>query len=118
MLVLVGLPTLFPKLVDARTFSERMFEVITLSKLPQKDSREAIVQPIHQAKSPVNFTEESILLIIKTSGGYPYFIQFICREIYDIFLQKNNVGEKATPVSIHEIVRKLDKDFLQEGGQK
>ncbi len=33
MLVLTGLPTLFPKLVEARTFSERMFHVITLGKL-------------------------------------------------------------------------------------
>jgi hypothetical protein len=33
MLVLTGLPTLFPKLVEARTFAERMFRVITLDKL-------------------------------------------------------------------------------------
>ena len=112
MLVLVGLPTLFPKLVDARTFAERMFEVITLSKLPVKDSREAIVKPINQAHGPVSFSEESILLIIKTSGGYPYFIQFICREVYDIFLQKINIGEKVTPVPVQEITRKLDKDFF------
>ena len=30
MLVLTGLPTLFPKLVEARTFAERMFHVMTL----------------------------------------------------------------------------------------
>lgn len=30
MLVLTGLPTLFPKLVEARTFSERMFRVVFL----------------------------------------------------------------------------------------
>ena len=33
MLVLAGLPTLFPKLVDARTYAERMFRVMTLTKL-------------------------------------------------------------------------------------
>ena len=33
MLVLAGLPTLFPRLVDARTYAERMFRVVTLSKL-------------------------------------------------------------------------------------
>ncbi|MFL5899535.1 MAG: hypothetical protein ACJ76D_13955 [Solirubrobacterales bacterium] len=33
MLALTGLPTLFPKLVEARTFSERMFRVILLDKL-------------------------------------------------------------------------------------
>ena len=31
MLVLVGLPTLFPKLVDTRTYTERMFHVVHLA---------------------------------------------------------------------------------------
>ena len=112
MLVLVGLPTLFPKLVDSRTFSERMFEVITLAKLDREDSAEAISKPIADAKCPVKFTGESVELIIETSGGYPYFIQFICREIYDVFLQQYNVGEKPAPVPLQEITRKLDKDFF------
>src|SRR5579871_2468470 len=33
MLVLTGLPTLFPKLVEARTFAERMFRVMFLDRL-------------------------------------------------------------------------------------
>jgi hypothetical protein len=112
MLVLVGLPTLFPKLVESRTFSERMFEVITLGKLDEKDSADAISKPIAHAKCPVKFTAESVAIVIETSGGYPYFIQFICREIYDVFLQKFNIGEKPAPVPVDEITRKLDKDFF------
>ena len=46
MLVLAGLPTLFPKLVDARTYAERMFRVMTLTKLSPEESREAILKPI------------------------------------------------------------------------
>lgn len=53
MLVLAGLPTLFPKLVDARTFAERMFRVMTLTKLSEDESREAIVKPIEMAECPV-----------------------------------------------------------------
>jgi hypothetical protein len=112
MLILVGLPTLFPKLVEARTFSERMFEVITLSKLDRDDSLAAVAKPIESSRCPVKFTQESIELIINTSGGYPYFIQFICRELYDIFLLKLNFGKKPSPVPINEITRKLDKDFF------
>jgi hypothetical protein len=112
MLVLVGLPTLFPKLVDTRTYAERMFEVITLAKLSHKDSQDAITHPIRHQKCPVSFTSESIELIIETSGGYPYFIQFICREVYDVFLQKINVGEDPPSVPITEITHKLDKDFF------
>jgi hypothetical protein len=40
------LPTLFPKLVAARTYAERMFRVIALDRLTKEQSRDAIVKPI------------------------------------------------------------------------
>ncbi len=111
MLALVGLPTLFPKLVEARTFAERMFHVVFLKRLNEQDSRDAILKPIQDAKCPVKLDEESVHLIFEVSGGYPYFIQFICREVYDAFLQKLDAGEKAA-VPIPEITRKLDNNFF------
>src|SRR3989338_7000679 len=81
MLLLTGLPTLYPKLVEARTFSERMFHVVFLDRLDDKSSREAILTPIKSAKSTVTFDDNSVNTIVDISGGYPYFIQFICREI-------------------------------------
>lgn len=113
MLVLAGLPTLFPKLVEARTFAERMFRVVFLDRLNKKDSRDAIVKPIEERETDdpyisFSFTDDSIDLIINVSGGYPYFIQFICKEVYDIFIQQR----KRTSVPIDEITRKLDNDFF------
>jgi type II secretory pathway predicted ATPase ExeA len=116
LMVLAGLPTLFPKLVATRTFSERMFDVIALDKLDKEDSRQAIVVPIEKAKKsgkcPITFDDNSVDLIYKTSGGYPYFIQFICKEIFDVFLQQIQFDGKAKPVPINEIVQKLDKNFF------
>lgn len=111
MLALVGLPTLFPKLVEARTFAERMFHVVFLKRLTDEDSRDAILKPVQDAKCPVKLHEESVIRIIEVSGGYPYFIQFICREVYDAFLQKISTGEKAS-VPVEEITRKLDSNFF------
>jgi len=111
MLLLTGLPTLFPKLVEARTFTERMFHVVFLDRLGKKDSKDAILKPIADAKCPVGFNDKSVNTIINISGGYPYFIQFICREVYDVFIQKHNAGEKKS-VPVNEIVRKLDSDFF------
>lgn len=111
MLVLVGLPTLFPKLVEARTFAERMFHVVFLKRLVDADSRDAILKPIQDTKCPVKLNAKSVRLIVDVSGGYPYFIQFICREVYDAFLQKTDAGEKAT-VPIKDITRKLDNNFF------
>lgn len=112
MLVLAGLPTLFPKLVEARTFAERMFQVQMLNKLDDQDSRDAITKPIILSKSRVTFQEDTIRLITKTSGGYPFFIQFICKELFDVFLQQIHTQGKTKPIPMEEIVKKLDRDFF------
>ena len=112
MLVFAGLPTLFPKLVETRTYSERMFEVITLGRLQSADCQEAIIKPVKAANCPLQFNQAYVDLIIKTSGGYPYFIQFMCKEVFDLVLQKYNIGETLPSVPISAIVRKLDKDFF------
>ncbi|HVU07550.1 MAG TPA: ATP-binding protein [Verrucomicrobiae bacterium] len=112
MLVLVGLPTLFPKLVEARTFSERMFDILMLNRLNDVDSREAILKPIKECKSDLGFDDKSIKLIYETSGGYPYFIQFICKELFDIWAQHIALDGKAKPIPMAEITQKLDKDFF------
>lgn len=111
MLVLAGLPTLFPKLVDSRTYAERMFRVMTLTKLTEEESREAILKPIEVAGCPVKLTPESVEVIIRESAGYPYFIQFICREVFDVFIRQH-ADEEAKYVPVEAIQRKLDADFF------
>jgi hypothetical protein len=112
MLVLTGLPTLFPKLVEARTFAERMFHVVTLSRLNAEDSRDAIIKPIERAECPLRLSEEAVGLVYHESAGYPYFIQFICREVYDVFLQNFADGHPEQPVPVEAIQLKLDTDFF------
>lgn len=112
MLVLTGLPTLFPKLVDARTFAERMFRVIFVDRLSAEESREAILKPIEDTDCPITFTDLGVGKICSESGGYPYFIQFICREVYDVFIQRAAAGEDDLSIPISAIVRKLDTDFF------
>ena len=111
MLVLTGLPTLFPKLVDARTFSERMFRVVFLQSLSGEDSREAILKPIEATKGAIKLSARSVDKVVEMSAGYPYFIQFICREVYDAFIQRVDKGRKAR-VPAREIEQKLDTDFF------
>ncbi len=110
LLVLAGLPTLLARLVESRTYAERMFHVVFLDRLNEKDSREAILQPMK--KADFEFTEESVELVVKYSGGYPYFIQFVCREVYDLFIS----GIESVPIS--EILGKLDADFFAGRWQK
>ena len=112
LLALTGLPTLFPKLVEARTYAERMFRVLFLSRLDPPDVREAIVKPIQEDGCPITFTEESIRQIESHSAGYPYFIQFICHEAFDVFVSQVTTGWTNPSVPIREITAKLDSDFF------
>jgi hypothetical protein len=111
LLVLTGLPTLFAKLNEARTYTERMFEVLALDRLSDEDSREAIVRPIAEESCPVSFSDDTIKQIIQMSGGYPYFIQFICKEVFDVWIQKIGSGQSAI-VPKQDIIRKLDQRFF------
>lgn len=111
LLVLTGLPTLYPNLIEARTYAERMFNILTLEKLPEPESRKAILVPINKSECPVTFSEYGIGEIIKYSSGYPYFIQFFCKEVFDSILQQIQVGIENPVVTIPEFVRKLDADF-------
>lgn len=111
MLALVGLPTLFSHLVKARTYSERMFRVVELRRLSDAASREAIRRPIEDARCPVKLSDRSVEDIVQASRGYPYFIQYICREVYDVFIQKSGQGDQLFAPH-REIMRKLDTDFF------
>lgn len=112
MLVLAGLPTLFPNLVEARTYAERMFRVVFLDRLNEDDSRDAILKPMQHPRSPVKKGEWMVEIVTNRSGGYPYFIQFICREIVDVILQARQVRESIARIPITGIIRKLDADFF------
>lgn len=111
LLVLAGLPTLFPKLNEARTYTERMFHVMQLDRLDEDDATKAILKPIEISKSKLTFSPETVVAIKAMSGGYPYFIQYISKEVFEAWIGRMTVG-KAASVPTEEILRKLDQDFF------
>jgi hypothetical protein len=88
-----------------------MFHVVFLDRLDEAASRDAISKPIQKAGCPVKLSSSLVDEIVKSSAGYPYFVQFICREVYDVALHRLREGHKLT-VPMKEIVRKLDTDFF------
>ena len=111
MLILTGLPTLTTKLVEARTYSERMFHTLFLNRLSDEDAKEAIMRPIKDRNCPISFSESMVQEIIRRTAGYPYFIQFFCREVFDVWIARIKRGE-APSVPASDITRKLDADFF------
>jgi len=111
MLALTGLPTLSGKLVEARTYSERMFHTIFLNRLNDNDARAAITTPVSAEGCPITFSSPAVDTIISLSAGYPFYIQFICREVFDVWIGKLATGEVPS-VPSRDIIRKLDADFF------
>jgi hypothetical protein len=112
MLALTGLPTLFPKLVEARTFAERMFTIVFLDPLNEKETTDAIRKPIQKDGCPISISTESVKDIWGITRGYPYFIQYVCREVFDVWVQATDAGQKPPNVPLADIMRKLDTDFF------
>jgi hypothetical protein len=112
MLALTGLPTLFPKLVEARTFSERMFHVVFLDPLSESETVAAIQEPVKKQGCPIHFTLESCKTVWNETRGYPYFVQYVCREVFDVWVQAINAGRQPQGIPVVEITRKLDTDFF------
>ncbi len=109
LLMLTGLPTLFPKLVEARTYAERMFHGVVLDRLSEAESREAVTRPTAAPECPVRFDEDTVTRIVTESAGYPYFVQFFAREVFDVFVAQEPSSRTAP---IGAIVNKLDADFF------
>jgi len=82
-----------------------------LDRLQEKDARDAITKPIEISKSTLKFSESVVSYIVQASNGYPFFIQFICKEVFDAWIGKMTVG-LAPSVPIAEIMAKLDQDFF------
>lgn len=111
LLVLTGLPQLLTRLIQARTYSERLFRVLSLDRLTDNESRDAITRPLSDTRCHVKFDSDSVDLIVAQSGGYPYFIQFLCREAYDAF-QQQAASESRLSFPLEAITRRLDNDFF------
>lgn len=112
MLALTGLPTLLPKLVESRTYSERMFHVVTLGPLNESETREAIERPIKDRSSNVTFSNDSIETIWRITLGYPYFVQYVCRDAFDVWVQDVAAKRDFQKIPVDAILRKLDSDFF------
>jgi len=107
--VLSGLPPLFPNLVKAKTYAERMFSVKSIVNLSREASQKAIRLPL--GNSRFSFTDELIDTIVEETQGYPYFLQF-----YPYYLIQNIPKKRITLKDFQEmhplLLKELDESFF------
>ncbi|MEQ1577752.1 MAG: AAA family ATPase [Hyphomicrobium sp.] len=91
LLVLSGLPQVFDALTDTRTYTERMFHVMTLERLSRADTLAAIYNPLKELMPPLNASSGLVNKVADLTGGYPYLIQFFGKELVDHLLRNGGV---------------------------
>ncbi len=108
-LILSGLPSLFPNLVKAKTYSERMFTVSRVGQLGTTDAKLAIRKPLED--TVYEFESKLVDVLVKETDGYPYFLQ-----LYSFLLIDNLPGEKIGRPDFVKmrpfILNRLDESFF------
>ena len=77
--VFSGLPNLRLNVKKARSYAERMFADILVGNLEEDQARLAIERPLEG--SDYKFDDKLVDTLVHDTEGYPYFIQFYCKEI-------------------------------------
>ena len=81
--------------------------------LNRGETEDAILKPIvDNDNCSITLGDESIDLLWQVTHGYPYFIQFVCRECYDVWVQNINDEQEPSSIPVDAILRKLDADFF------
>lgn len=76
-----GLPSLPGRLVEAKSYSERLFRFPRLSNLGRDSATDAVVLPARS--EGVEFEPQAIETILDASEGYPYFLQEWGRAVWN-----------------------------------
>jgi hypothetical protein len=108
-LVLCGLPNLQLNVKRARSYAERMFNLVQVGNLDSKAGHDAITKPL--VNTGYSFENKLVDAICDQTEGYPYFLQFYGKEIIS--------NAKSTAISLEEydrvksiIVKELDESFF------
>ncbi|MHB8545222.1 MAG: AAA family ATPase [Nitrosotalea sp.] len=110
-LCLGGLPIITSNLKDAKTYTERMFELRQVENLEDNEAKKAIINTLKS--STYQFEDKLIDKIIEETGGYPYFIQF-----YGYFIIEE-IGKKLVTLKDFlgirsKIIKELDAGFFED----
>jgi hypothetical protein len=109
-LVGAGLPQVAALVGDAKSYSERLFNLPAIDRLNDADAQAAFAGPAEQEGA--NFSAEALALAVKTTGGYPFFIQELGSTIWDIATgPKIIAADVRAAVPIYE--SKLDESFFR-----
>lgn len=77
-----GLPQISKMSVEAKSYSERLFQFPTVAALSERDAEQAIRKPIEDQGEQIE--PAALTRILQLTGGYPYFLQMWGSMIWNV----------------------------------
>ncbi|WP_416759481.1 ATP-binding protein [Roseateles sp. So40a] len=105
-----GLPQVAALSGDAKSYAERLFHYPAVGPLNEADARTAIRQPVEGEGQGI--TDEALSEILKTTKGYPYFLQEWGYQCWNIALGDTIEAADANQAA-RDATRRLDQGFFK-----
>lgn len=104
-----GLPKALKMIGEACSYSERLFQFENVGALSFTEAQAAIVQPAKEFN--VEYEQAAIEKIFEITEGYPYFIQELCRIVWDS-IEQGTVTISSVNEAIPVFQQSLDDGFF------
>ena len=110
MIIGAGLPKIYKMLSDEKSYSERLFMYKKIDSLTDEQSEKAIEEPAK--KFNIIYAHEATNKIVEITKGYPFFIQQLCKIVYDK-TNKDVIELSNVENCIDEFLSSLDERFFK-----
>jgi type II secretory pathway predicted ATPase ExeA len=105
-----GLPQLVGKAGRAKSYAERLFDYPEIGALKTEDAKKALQKPVQ--KEGVIFTDEALDEIVKTTQGYPYFLQEWGYQAWNL-AEKSPINVEIAKLATKNAIPQLDENFFR-----
>ncbi|WP_026545544.1 ATP-binding protein [Arthrobacter sp. 35/47] len=106
-----GLPSLPAVLADATSYAERLYDYRSLDLLGDDETKKALVHPAEQRS--VSWDPTALELAVRTSGGYPYFVQACGKHVWDVRAEVDHIAVEDAEIGAAKAREEVDRGLYQ-----
>lgn len=105
-----GLPQIAELAGDAKSYAERLFQFPKIDSLSGEDAQKALIEPA--AVEGVAFDAEAVDLAVDITRGYPYFLQELGYQVWEI-AEQSPITREDVLIAREGYEAKLDSSFFR-----
>lgn len=105
-----GLPQIAELAGDAKSYAERLFQFPKIDSLSGEDAQKALIEPA--AAEGVVFEADAVDLAVDITRGYPYFLQELGYQVWEI-AEQSPITREDVLIAREGYEAKLDSSFFR-----